>query len=269
MKKVFDYQYAISEWQCFFSKEPTMVIFKEEDYYNIVAFCQKPILTTNLNTLTSQSIKLFLKSLYPFEPKKIINYTDIDLGVESIEVYKAKPSNYPIFLNYISNINFRAFKIFKGIPFDFYFAYRLLFYVLFAYTCALYVNINYYNYYIKSLKEVHKKLLKTLSETHQSQKPKNLSKDFYKEYKAYVKYQNPIFVFKTISKILTKDSYITYAELSPTNIKININTQDPFNILNNISNDGCIKSFHLNSPIQKAFGGDFYSLNMEITLCKR
>ncbi len=268
IREVFDYQYLLAEYMCFSSTEPTLIIF-EDKTYKLIAFEKKTISVASLKDISKEGLNIFLKSLYPFTPKKIINYTNRDLNIEN-EI-KLPPPKYPLFLNYINQVDLRRYKISPAISINPYFIYRVLFYIAFAYGMALYVNTSYYDHYLKSLKQVHKELSKALAKKlHQSKTPqKNLSKSFYKEYETTVLYQDPIFVFSTLSKLLTKDSYITNADMNPKDLKVNINTKDPFNIISNLTNSDCVKEFNLTSPIQKSFGNQFYMLNLEMVLCKR
>ncbi|HEK24935.1 MAG: hypothetical protein C0170_06840 [Hydrogenobaculum sp.] len=268
VKKDFDFNYVLAEPLCFKSQKNEVLIYKEDTIYNILALTQNGLYAyLQLKDFSKDYFELFLKGLGNFEIEDITSYEDIEFGLHA-NTTKKSYKNYPIFLDYIANIDLKDYKRFQAFKIDEDLVFRVVMYFLIGYAAALYVNGKYYEENIKKIEYLNKKLLPYIKSTiAQNAEPKtNYKEAFVKEYKSTVVYIDPIFLLDDIASHLEDKEYITNIDIKPLNpqtpkVSFTVNTQEPFKFLESLTKDKCIKDFDLESPVSQNFQ-KVYSLNI-------
>ncbi len=269
VKKDFDFNYVLVEPICFKSQKNEILIFKEDGTYNILAISETGLYSyLQLKDFSKEYFELFLKGLGNFDIEDIISYEDIDLGLDIKTIQKAYKS-YPIFLDYINHIDLKPFKRFQAFKIDEDLVFRIIMYFLTGYAAALYINGKYYEENVQKITYLNKKLLPyiKLNLAQSTSSRAHYKEAFVKEYKSTIAYIDPIFVLDDIASCLKDKEYITNVDIKPLNPQtpkatFTVNTNKPFEILESLTKDKCIKNFDLESPVSQNFQ-KVYSLNIK------
>ena len=268
VKKEFDFNYVIAEPLCFKSKENDIIIYKEDDIYNILALSQDGLYSyLQLKDFSKEYFDFFLKALSDFEVKNIISYEDLNLDTD---VVRKPPRPYPVFLDYIKGIDLKPYRRYLAFKINEDLVFRLIIYFLIGYAAALYVNHRYYQKNIEKIVYFDKKLKPFIKESLSSEeKPsKEYKKSFIKDYQNTVAKIDPVFVLDNIASHLQKGDYLTQIEIKPLHpttpqANFTVVTKKPFKLLESLSKDSCIKDFNLESPLSKNMQ-KVYSINMKV-----
>lgn len=268
VKKNFEFNYVLVEPLCFKVDENSILIYKEDDIYNILAVSKEGLNSyLQLHTFSKDYLDLFIKGLSDFDIKSVISYEDLDLDDS---VVKKTPKSYPIFLDYIKYIDLKPYKRFRAFRINEDLVFRIIIYFLIGYAGALYVNHRYYQENIEKITYLDKKLkpfIKSKLSTEETPK-KHYEKSFLKDYKNTIAKIDPIFVLDDIASHLQKGDYITQIDIKPLHpstpeASLIINTKEPFKVLEGFSKDKCVKNFNLESPISENMQ-KLYSINMKV-----
>ena len=268
VKKDFEYTHVIVEPLCFKTKENDILIYKEDDIYNILAVSEEGLYSyLQLKDFSKDYFEFFLKGLSDFEIKNIISYSDISLDVEFI---KKESKAYPVFLDYIKYIDLKHYKKFSAFSVNEDLVFRVIIYFLIGYGAALYVNHKYYQENIEKISYLDKKLKPFIKSSLNTEEKSthHYKESFIKAYKNTVVNIDPIFILDNIAFHLHKGDYLTQIDIKPLHPTVpqanfTIVTKKPFEFLESLSKDSCIRDFNLESPLSENMQ-KVYNLNMKV-----
>ncbi|MGC9144310.1 hypothetical protein [Hydrogenobaculum sp.] len=268
VKKDFEFTHVIAEPLCFKTKENDILIYKEDDIYNILAVSEEGLYSyLQIKDFSRDYFEFFLKGLSDFEMKNIISYEDLSLDMD---IVRKQPKAYPVFLDYIKSIDLKPYKRYSAFKINEDLVFRAIIYFLIGYGAALYVNHRYYQENIKKIHYLDKKLkpfIKASLVTKETNK-NHYNKSFIKAYENTVIKIDPIFILDNITSHFHKGDYLTQIDIKPLHPTVpqanfTIVTKKPFEFLESLSKDSCIKDFNLESPLSENMQ-KVYNLNMKV-----
>jgi hypothetical protein len=256
--------YIIPEPLCFFSEISLLLIYKSQDMYVFIHLFKNKVLNFfTLKELNKESVNLFLKSIKNFSTiKSYIVGENLQNYFSGFNIQIEEPPSYPLFLDYISFVPFKNFKI-KHFSFklELFFLLRILAYLFLSLTVVFLLSSKNYD---EKIKEIDKKLNALKVEGANSTENKTLQEIE----KLRANKQDVLYILNSMEGILPKGTTVKKLSISEETADLTLSTNDPLIVLNNLNFEKCFSYVKLASPINKEENNYLIDIKIGLNKCK-
>jgi hypothetical protein len=283
IRKVFPFNFVVPEDLIYNGAEPEIKIFHDRGITHMLAHANGKFLAGASypdGNFDQENAQRFINSLEQFDlnMRRVTIFGKLPFPIEKIldsdpadskkpMIIRAGEMSYPVCLNYVSELDLKAFKV-SGVYPSFWekkdLFLRLCIYILLGYAALLFMTLRNYDNAVDEISKRISAMNNAAKEVSQSSEDYS---DVYNDVnKKLLTKSTPLKVMNMLAQALPAGTFINRMVLNENHIEISVSSKEPLTVFKMLGNAPGVNKVSIKGPPAKPKNTSLYQFNMTVEL---